>query len=147
MLALVLVGLLAGRWIWPAGDVRVGAGGPASPSAPEGQPSPRPEGPTVSLTIDFGNGVERRYAALPWREGMTVLDAMRAAAEFRPGLTFAYRGEGESAFLTAIDGTANAGADGGNWVYEINDEKASESMGLATLEPADAVLWRYSRGP
>jgi len=147
MLALVLVGLLAGRWIWPPEEIREGPGDPASRSASDRQPSPRPQGATVSVAIDFGNGAERRFAALPWREGMTVLEAMQAAGDFHPGVTIAYRGDGDTAFMTAIDGVANAGAGGGNWIYEINGEKPTESMGLATLEPGDALLWRYSGAP
>ena len=69
---------------------------------------------------------------------------MQAAAEYRPGLSYAYDGQGETAFVTAIDGLRIAGADGGNWVYTINGEKATRSAGIQTVQPGDAVLWHYS---
>ena len=143
ILALVLLGILAGRMTRPP-EIREGPLDAAVRPDGNWTPSPRPEGETFSLTVDFGNGVEKRFKALPWSESLTVLEGLQAAAEFQPGVTFAYRDTGEDAFVTAIDGLSNAGAEGGNWIYEINGEKAMRSAGVQTLRPGDALLWRYS---
>jgi hypothetical protein len=145
ILALVLVGMLAGRLMRPP-EVR--EGGPvASPARSPNEnwtPSPRPQGESISLAIDFGNGAQKRFEALPWSEAMTVLQALEQAAEFRPGISFAYKDSGEMTFVTAIDGLKNAGAGGGNWVYEINGEMATKSAGVQELSPGDTLLWRYA---
>ncbi len=57
-------------------------------------PSDEPQGSTVALEIDFGNGAQCQFAALPWRAGMTVAQLMEAARKFRPGIEFAQHGEG-----------------------------------------------------
>lgn len=143
ILALVLLGILADRAMRPV-DVREGPADAAPELDAVGTPSPRPQGETFSLTIEFGNGAEMRFESLPWRDRMTVLEGLQAAGEFRPGITFSRRGAGETAFVTAIEGLKNAGADGGNWIYEINGEKAMRSAGAQTLQSGDALLWRYS---
>jgi hypothetical protein len=145
ILAILLVGILAGRMMRPP-EVREGGPTAAPTSSPDEnwQPSPRPQGETVSLTVDFGNGAQKRIEALAWSEGMTVLKALEQAAEFRPGIAFAYKDSGEMAFVTTIDGLANAGAGGGYWIYEVNGEKAAKSAGVQSLAPGDALLWRYA---
>ena len=35
---------------------------------------------TVRLIVDYGDGVEKHFTALAFREGMTVMDALKAAA-------------------------------------------------------------------
>jgi hypothetical protein len=142
ILAVVLVAILAGRLLRPPlgeDDAR----GPLVSGA-DWTPSPPPQGEVISLTVDFGNGAQKRLAALPWRNGLTVLDALQEAEKFRPGITFAFQGAGETVFVTAIDGLKNAGAHGGNWVYEVNGEKATRSAGIQALSPGDALLWRYA---
>jgi hypothetical protein len=65
------------------------------------------ESESVSLAIDFGNGARREFAALPWRDGMTVAKLLKLAAEFRPGISYTQQGEGELALLTSLDGVTN----------------------------------------
>jgi hypothetical protein len=143
ILAIVLVGVLAGQMMRPP-EVQEGELPDGSPAAADWRPTPPPEGQTFSLAIDFGNGVRKEFAALAWTEGMTVLEALQAATRFRPGVAFSHQGAGESAFVTSIDGLKNAGAGGGNWIYEVNGEKATQSSGVQTLQASDALLWRYA---
>lgn len=143
ILAILLVGMLAGRMMRPP-EVREGEPAGAAAQTDEWEPSPEPAGDTVLFAVDFSNGARKEIAALPWREGLTVLEAMQEAARFRPGITFTHTGSGEMTFVTAIDGLKNAGADGGNWIYEVNGEKATKSAGIQTLQPKDALLWRYA---
>ena len=90
------------------------------------RPSPRPEGPSVSLEVDYGNGARRSWAALPWTQGMSVLDALVAAAAFRPGLTYELRGTDQAALVTSIDGLLNLGDGGRNWLYSVDGERGDE---------------------
>jgi hypothetical protein len=108
-------------------------------------PSPQPEGETVSLEIDFGNGAAREFT-LPWSEGMTLGELMGAARKFRPGVTFTQQGEGEQAFLTSLEGVANEGGAGRYWLYSVDGEHGKVSFAVQPLEAGAAVLWEFRRG-
>ncbi|MEQ8787506.1 MAG: DUF4430 domain-containing protein [Pirellulaceae bacterium] len=97
---------------------------------------------TVQVHIDFGDGFEKRYTALAWEEGMTVLDAMQAAARHPHGIRFAHSGEGKTAFLSAIDDVANEGAER-NWIYHVNQDRGDRSIGVKTLSINDVVRWKF----
>ena len=93
----------------------------------------------VSLSIDFGNGQRRDFDDIAWREGMTVADLLRSA----PGLVTTQRDSSIGAFLTAIGDTTNEGAEGKNWTYEVNGQRADRSFDAYVLRPGDRVLWTF----
>ncbi len=105
--------------------------------------APQPTGQTVSLEIDFGNGAKKTFAALPWEEGMTVGEVMELARRFGPGIVFSQIGEGERGFLGSLDGVANQGAGGRNWIYRVDDRHAHGSFCLEKLEVGGRVLWTF----
>ena len=47
-----------------------------------------PKSATVRLVVDYGDGSEVHFTALPWREGMTALDALSAAKTHPHGISF-----------------------------------------------------------
>ncbi len=100
---------------------------------------------TVTLVVDYGDGVEIHFTALPWHKGMTVLDAMAAAGKHPRGITFAQRGSGGAAMITQIGDAKNqgGGAQSKNWLYYVNDEQATMSAGKQTLQPGDVALWKF----
>jgi hypothetical protein len=102
------------------------------------------DGPTksVRMVIAYGDGVEKHFTQLPWNDGMTVLDALKAAAQHPRGITFKYRGKGATAFLTQIDDLKNEGRQR-NWIFRVNSKLADRSFGIVTLKPGDAVLWKF----
>jgi hypothetical protein len=93
----------------------------------------------VSLSIDFGDGQQQDFDDIGWHDGMTVADLLRAA----PELAIAQRGSGQGTFLTAIGDIANEGADGKNWTYEVNGQRADRSFAVYELRSGDRVLWRF----
>ena len=107
-------------------------------------PTPQPTGETVSLTLDFGNGAKKEFAALPWQGEMTVADLLEQARKFRPGIEFTQVGQGESGFLTALDGLANEGGEGRNWIYRVDGRHANVSFCLEKIEPGTHVLWTFT---
>jgi hypothetical protein len=114
-------------------------------------PSAEPEGETVSLEIDFGNGARKQFAALPWRAGLTAADLMQEARDFRPGIDYTQVGTGASGLLTSLDGLKNKGASGRNWVYRIVDLDGDKRYGevsfcLQPLEPGMGILWEFATG-
>ena len=100
--------------------------------------------PAVELVIDYGDGAEKRFAQIPWQEGMTVLGALRFAADHPRGIEFEKSGSGESTLLTKIDELANQASENGkNWLYRVNGKLANKSCDAYVLSPGDVILWRY----
>ncbi len=100
---------------------------------------------SVRLTIDYGDGVQKSYTALPWKEKMTVFDALQAAEKHPRGIQLDYSGSGETIFIKAIDDARNEGAGGNNWRYQVNDQPARYSAGVAELKVGDSVVWRFTK--
>jgi hypothetical protein len=125
-------GPAAAAWIFAASF----AAAAAEPSAAESQ--------TVSVVIDYGDGVQKHFTALAWKDGMTVLDAMQAAREHPRGIALESRGSGTRTMLTRIDDLANEGA-GRNWIYRVNGKLADRGIGAYKLKLGDTVLWRFEK--
>ena len=100
---------------------------------------------TVQMVIDYGDGAQLRFTALPWKEKMTVLDALSAAGQHPHGVKAIVRGTGENAMIVQLGDLKNEG--GGktsrNWLFSVNDVESEVGAGAAQLKAADVVLWRY----
>ena len=96
------------------------------------------------LVIDYGDGSQKHFTALPWKEGLTVLEATKIAEKHPRGITAKIRSSGSTAFLTQIDNVANEG-DGRNWVFRVNGELGDRSAGIYQINAADTVLWRFQK--
>jgi len=110
----------------------------------------KPEGKSaqvVTLTVDYGDGAQKRFVEIPWKTEMTVGDATDAADKHPRGIEIEVRGKGETAILLRIDDLRNAGADGTNWVYRVNDKLGDRSFSVFSLNPGDDVLWRFEEYP
>ena len=117
----------------------VGAGALGAAPAPESQKE------TVTLIVDYGDGVQKHFTNLSWRRGMTVLDAMRAAEKHGRGVKIKYQGSGSTALLTKIDDLANRGGRGANWIYRVGGKLANRSIGIYKLQAGDTIVWKYSK--
>jgi hypothetical protein len=139
LLGLVLVAILLIR----SRGIHHAATDSGEPSNGAAATSPAvPAGNTVSLEIDFGDGQPRTYLPVPWRKGMTVRDLTRETQ--RADIKLVVRGTGASAFLDNLDGVANEGADGRNWLFSVNGEPGDRSFAVYELQPGDQVLWTFS---
>jgi hypothetical protein len=100
---------------------------------------------SVQLVVDYGDGMEKRFPAIAWRSGMTVLDALEAAKVQPHGIAFSARGSGETALVTKIDDVENqqGAGEGTNWLFYVNDQLADKSCGAATVKPGDSILWKF----
>lgn len=142
LLAIVLIGVLLGVFL--LGDSLESSFTGATPRL---VPAPRPEGEVVALEIDFGNGVSKTFAALPWHDGMSVAELLEIAEGFRPGIEVLRRGQGEAAFLTAIDGIAHDAPSDRYWTYQINGKLAEAGIARQQIEPNDRVRWTFGVPP
>jgi hypothetical protein len=109
---------------------------------------PAPPGSIVRLVVDYGEGVEKHYTALPFAAGMTVEGALKAASGLAAprGLSFEAKGEGERCLLLSIDGLKNEGGGKGarNWLYWINGTPGDRSFAVATMAAGDTATWRFA---
>ena len=97
---------------------------------------------TVRLIVDYGDGVQTHYKALPWKDGMTVVDALSAAQKHARPLKVTQRGRGSGALIIAIDDLESEGR-GKNWLFSVNDKQAEVGAGSYELQAGDTVLWEY----
>lgn len=111
--------------------------------APPAAPAPA----SIRLTIDYHDGVQKVFTALPHRPGITVFDALTEASRHPRGIALESKGRGETAFVLAIDSLANQG--GGkeslNWQFLVNGELAKRGAGVTELKPGDQVTWTFDR--
>lgn len=113
----------------------------AGPAA-EPTDSPPDAKASVRMIVDFGDGFQKQYSTVPWREGLTVLDALQWCTRHARGITVKARGSGATAFVSQIDDLANEGT-GRNWVFRINGAIGTRSCGIATVKAGDAILWKF----
>ncbi len=97
----------------------------------------------MSLTIDFGDQSQLKFSAISWREGMTVLEAMRQLEKHPRAVKFRFRGQQQTAFLEELGGLANQGGDGRNWMFKVSGKVATQSFAVTTLQPGDDILWEF----
>jgi hypothetical protein len=117
----------------------------AGPSEVRDAPSPpaSPKTKQVRLAVDYGDGVKKEFYAIPWRQEMTILDAMEFAQKHPRGIKFRMRGRTATAFLTTIDDVSNQGGGAANWTYRVNGQLGDRSFAVYQLGPEDAVVWRF----
>ncbi|MGL4513160.1 MAG: hypothetical protein ACRCT8_08720 [Lacipirellulaceae bacterium] len=86
------------------------------------------------------------HAAVPWRAGMTVRDAVETAAldDPRGPWRSRWRGVGSGALLEELGGRPNEGPGRDNWQFEVDGEYGVRSAAATTLRPGQRVLWRLA---
>ncbi len=102
-----------------------------------------PGSSTVCLTIDYGDGAQKRYPEVPHEARMTVATALRYAKAHPRGIDYQLQGQGATSLLKQIDDVKNQGGSGRNWIYRINGKLGKTSFALAPLQPGDVVLWKF----
>src|SRR5438105_13206184 len=65
------------------------------------------QSPTVRLVLDYGDGVTKTIAQLPWAKGSTVLDVMNAAKNRQHGYNFEFTCRVTAQFITRHHHLAN----------------------------------------
>jgi hypothetical protein len=100
---------------------------------------------TISLAVDYNDGASKVFA-LPWKQDMTVLDALNLAKTNRHGIRFVTTGSGDTTFVTGIDDLKNEGAGAAkkNWLFSVNEKLAERSCGTYQLRAGDRVVWKFA---
>lgn len=105
--------------------------------------SGQPDVKKVLLTVDYGDGVQKKFTSIAWKDKMTILDMLNAVTQHRRGIRFKYRASGSIALLTSIDDLKNEGGKGKNWIYWVNQKLGERSFAIRSLSAGDHVLWRF----
>ena len=98
---------------------------------------------TVNLTVDFQGESDNLEINQSLTSNSTVMDLL-SECKSAGILNFDHRGDGETAFVTSINGIKNQMGGGSNWVFHINGEMSDFGAGTAQLENGDSVLWIFS---
>lgn len=110
-------------------------------AADPAEKAPPPQ--TVTVVIDYGDGMQKHFTAIAWQADMTVEAAMVQAGDHPRGIKYEVRGKGPTALLTKIDDVENEGGGQRNWIYRINDQPGDRSFAIAKLQVGDTVLWSF----
>ena len=105
--------------------------------------SDEPDVKTVLLTVDYGDGVQKKFTSIEWKDKMTILDILKVATKHRRGIRFKYQASGSIALLTSIDDLKNEGGQGKNWIYWVNQKLGERSFAIRSLSAGDHVLWKF----
>ncbi len=105
---------------------------------------------SVSLTVDYADGVRKVFGGLVWTANMTVFDALKLADMHPRGVDLESSGTGSTAFVKRIDDLANGGRIEGSdekayWQFRVNGRYGKKSAGAVVLAAGDAVVWNYGR--
>lgn len=115
---------------------------------------------TVSLTVDYGNGVSKSFTGLPWRKGLTLLEALQAAEAVPPGIAIAHGSSRNGSVLNlTLDGLPETeGA--GEWSVRIDERQGPARLGTETsyrfdpgsraaneVQPGQHIVFRLARRP
>lgn len=79
------------------------------------------------------------------RDSVTWNDKPLTAFEIleKAGHEVTSTGEGETRFVSAIDGLENLGSAGDNWTFRINGKLGDRSSDAVELKDGDEVLWKF----
>jgi hypothetical protein len=88
---------------------------------------------TVALTIDYSNGVQKHFSSIPWRDGLTILDAIQASEGIRPGTTVSFGSDRSGhAIGLVIDEMPHKDTEAAEWVVWINARRFHRRLGTQT---------------
>jgi hypothetical protein len=86
---------------------------------------------TASVTIDYSNGSTKSFTAIPWTQGLIILEALEAAKSTPPGLAMEYGSDRVGAVLGLhLDGLPSAGD--AEWRFWVGARPGPERLGTTT---------------
>jgi len=87
----------------------------------------------VSLAIDYGNGVHKKFDTIPWQQGLTILGTIEAAQAIPPGLTVDVGSDRAGrAIGVFIDGLPSDPDRSAAWSFWVNGKPGPERLGTET---------------
>jgi hypothetical protein len=92
----------------------------------------------VVVEIDYGGVQQNRKVEIPWKQGVTALEALQSVAKTET------RKIGENLLITSIDGVeGQTGVKA--WYYDINGKRATSFANKCILSEGDRMRWTYTK--
>ena len=87
---------------------------------------------SVSVTIDYSNGSAKTFTTVKWSKGLTILDALQAAAKTPPGVDVHFGSSRNGSVIGLhLDGVPNEHLSG-DWMVWVNQTPGPERLGTDT---------------
>ncbi|MGH9659286.1 MAG: hypothetical protein ACRD96_12135 [Bryobacteraceae bacterium] len=113
---------------------------------------------TVALTIDYSNGAHKHFSSIPWKKGLTILEAIQASERISPGTSISFGSDRSGHALgLIIDELPHGDTGASEWVVWVNAKPFQSRLGTETsfgfhpderegnlLNPGDHVLIKLS---
>ncbi|TLD42111.1 MAG: hypothetical protein JETT_1591 [Candidatus Jettenia ecosi] len=92
----------------------------------------------VMIEIDYGGLHQNLEVEIPWKQGITVLEALQSVAKVET------QQKGEYFLVTSID---KVKGQAGNkvWYYHINGKHATSFANTCVLNEGDRMRWEYTK--
>jgi len=87
---------------------------------------------TVSVTIDYSNGSEKSFATVKWSKGLTILEALQAAATTPPGVDVQFGSSRNGSVIGLHLDSVPTEQLSGEWMVWVNQRPGPERLGTDT---------------
>jgi len=88
---------------------------------------------TVALTIDYSNGAQKHFTGIPWKNGMTILDAIQASGRIAPKTSVTFGSDRVGHVLgLVIDDVPSKDGPASEWVIWVNAKSFQDRIGTDT---------------
>ena len=88
---------------------------------------------TVALTIDYSNGAQKHFSSIPWKEGLTVLEAIQASERIPPKASITFGSDRSGHVLgLVIDEVPPKDGPASEWVIWVNAKSFQSRLGTET---------------
>ena len=88
---------------------------------------------TVALTIDYSNGAQKHFSSIPWKEGLTILEAIQASEGIPPKASITFGSDRSGHVLgLVIDDVPPEGGPASEWLVWVNAQSFESRLGTET---------------
>jgi hypothetical protein len=88
---------------------------------------------TVALTIDYSNGAQKHFASIPWKKGMTILEAIQATEGIAPKVSITFGSDRSGHVLgLVLDDVPPEGGPASEWLVWVNAKTFKSRLGTET---------------
>jgi hypothetical protein len=88
---------------------------------------------TVALTIDYSNGAQKHFSSIPWKKGLTILEAIQACEGISPKASITFGSDRSGHVLgLVIDDTPPKVGPASKWVVWVNAKGFQGGLGTET---------------
>mgnify|MGYP001587061634 FL=1 len=92
----------------------------------------------ITVEIDYGGLQQSRKVEIAWKQGITVLEALRSVTKIET------KQAGEFILVNSIDGVEGKNGDKA-WYYDINGKRATSFANKCILTEGDYMKWEYTK--